>query len=279
MLSASGVPPFGFGPGSRRDPGDTNAPDVLALPSAMRTFAPHVPDRTEAEGCAAALAVLRAVGRACAAVAESGAPVRVPLAGLPARDRALLDDTLREGEVSARLDGAAATRVQEAVFAGVWRVSGPADDAIEIGPGPLALAAGAFAPVIPAEGLATPRAPGVVNGPAIAAELLERAADRRPGAEAHVVNLTLLPHTPEDLAWLDAAFGRGAATLLSRGYGNCRIEATAIERLWRVRFFNSMDVLILDTFEVVEIPAVALAAPEDLADSARRIADVVRALS
>lgn len=279
MLSASGVPPFGFGPGSQRAPGDTNAPDVLALPRDMHTFTPHFPERAEAEGCEAALDLLREIADACRTAARTGRPARFSLADLSARDRALLDDTLREGEVAAKLDGPAGVRAQEAVFAGVWRIGGPAGDAVEVGPRPLAVVTRAFAAIAPAGGLARAKGPGVVNGPAIAAELIEKAGAYRPGDEAHVVNLTLLPHTPEDLDWLDGAFGRGAATLLSRGYGNCRIEATATEHLWRVRFFNSMDVLIVDTFEVVDVPAVALAAPEDLEDSARRIEEVVRALS
>jgi hydrogenase-1 operon protein HyaF len=93
-----------------------------------------------------------------------------------------------------------------------------------------------------------------------------------------VVNLSLLPHTPEDLAWLDAALGLGSAEVLSRGYGNCRIVATALPNVWRVQFFNSMDTLILDTFEVTEMPEAALAAAEDLADSARRLRDVLEAI-
>ena len=64
-----------------------------------------------------------------------------------------------------------------------------------------------------------------------------------------MVNLTLLPHTEEDLVWLDAALGEGSVTILSRGYGNCRVRATALPFVWRVQFFNAMDTLILDTFD------------------------------
>ncbi len=95
----------------------------------------------------------------------------------------------------------------------------------------------------------------------------------------HVVNLSLLPHTEEDLLWLDAAFGEGAVTILSRGYGNCRITATAMPHVWRVQFFNSMDTLILDTFEVTAMPEVAIAAPEDLSDSGTRMLKILEAIS
>ena len=39
-----------------------------------------------------------------------------------------------------------------------------------------------------------------------------------------------------------------------------------------------MEVLILDTFEVTAMPEVALAAPEDLADSAGRLREVLEAI-
>ena len=68
-------------------------------------------------------------------------------------------------------------------------------------------------------------------------------------------------------------------TILSRGYGNCRITATALAHVWRVQFFNSMDTLILDTFEVTGVPEVAVAAPEDLTDSGARILKVLEAIS
>jgi hydrogenase-1 operon protein HyaF len=120
--------------------------------------------------------------------------------------------------------------------------------------------------------------PGLANAPAILSELMDKSATQPAGSMPHVVNLSLLPHTPEDLAWLDEALGEGAVTVLSRGYGNCRITATGQARVWRVQFFNSMDTLILDTYEVTEMPEVALAAEVDLADSARRIRDVIEAI-
>ena len=94
----------------------------------------------------------------------------------------------------------------------------------------------------------------------------------------HVINLTLLPHTEADLDWLAEALGTGSVTILSRGYGNCRITATALPHVWRVQYFNSMDTLILDTFEVSGLPEVACAAPEDLADSAARLRTVIEAI-
>ena len=103
-------------------------------------------------------------------------------------------------------------------------------------------------------------------------------AGYRPDDPVHCINLTLLPHTEEDLAWLEAALGTGSVEILSRGYGNCRVTATATPQVWRVQFFNSMDTSILDTYEVTAVPEVVLAATEDLADSGERLLEVLEAI-
>lgn len=271
------IPPGGFGPGSQPGAEDGSELDYLALPSGMRTYSEPVVEIDDPETVAPALALLDEVAAACDAVAAGGAAAAFPLDGLDAANRRLIAETLGEGEVSGRLDLPQPVTAREAVFAGVWTVAAGGRERIEVAPAPLALTGRAFETVAPAGGLAAPRAPGVVNAPGIVAELLEAAALWRPGDEPHVVSLTLLPHTPEDLDHLDAALGRGAARLVSRGYGGCRIAATATPQVWRVQFFNSMDVMILDSFEVCDMPGVALAAPEDLADSGARLREVLEA--
>ena len=69
------------------------------------------------------------------------------------------------------------------------------------------------------------------------------------------------------------SLGVGPATILSRGYGNCRITSTRLASVWRVQYFNSMDRLILDTIEVGDVPEVALATGEDHADSVERLGE------
>lgn len=273
MPSPFMLPPTGFGPGSQPAPEEGEL-DYMALPSGMRTYSAHVPEVADAAAVAPALALLAALADACDRVAAGGPAESHDVAALPPAARALIADTLGQGEVSVKLLGKPALAMQESVFAGVWAIRGAGVDRVEVAPVPLAARARAFAPSRAGTGRATKAGPGVVNAPALLAELLDATA--RPGL--HVVNLTLLPHTPEDLAFLDTALGDGAATLLSRGYGNCRVAATATPRVWRVQFFNSMDTPILDTFEVTDVPEVALAAPEDLADSARRLRDVLEAI-
>jgi hydrogenase-1 operon protein HyaF len=43
-----------------------------------------------------------------------------------------------------------------------------------------------------------------------------------------------------------------------------------------VQYFNSMQTLILNTLELVRVPEAAIAAPEDLADSRQRLAELVQ---
>ena len=69
--------------------------------------------------------------------------------------------------------------------------------------------------------------------------------------------------------------GVGPVTILSRGYGNCRIGSTAKRNGWWIKFYNSQDALILNTIEIVDIPSVAIAAPEDIADSADRLNEIL----
>ncbi len=279
MVGSFFMPPAGFGPGSQDVPEEDRL-DWLPLPSGMRTFEMHIPDVDDPAAIAPALALMRGVAAACRRVAAGGEAESFDLVPLDERNRRLIAETMGMGEVSLRIPGApGGERLgQESVFAGVWQVAGPGHDVLEVAPVPRDALAHAFRPIRPGTGAATPRGEGVVNAPPILTELADKARAHRPGDGPHVVNLTLLPHTPEDLAWLDLALGEGGVIFLSRGYGNCRVTATGHAPIWRVQFFNSMDTLILDTFEVTEMPEVVLAAQEDLADSADRIEEVLEAI-
>ncbi|MGD9917507.1 MAG: hydrogenase expression/formation protein [Paenirhodobacter sp.] len=275
MVSNFHLPPVGFGPGSQPDEGGEEL-NYMQLPSGMRTYSAHLPHVDDLTPLAPALRLLADVAEAAEACAAGGM-ARFDLAPLDAENRALIAETMGQGEVSMKIRGIPALMVQESVFAGVWSIAGAGIDAIEVGAVPAAALSRAFEPFRAGRGTSHPRPAGVVNAPALIAELTEKSASFA-GGLPHVINLTLLPHTEEDLLWLDAALGEGAVTILSRGYGNCRITATALAHVWRVQFFNSMDTLILDTFEVTTMPEVALAAREDLSDSAERIREVLEAI-
>ena len=278
MVQNFHMPPSGFGPGSQPSSEDGVELEYMPLPSGMRTYSPRLPDLGDRAGAGEALALLARVADAAARVAVGGATESFDLTILDPANLALIAETLGQGEVSLKIRGKPAVAAQESVFAGVWVLTGMGINRIEVAPVPVMAGTRAFLPDRPAIGVLAGRKAGVVNAPAIFAELIDKSLSFAEGAEPHVVNLTLLPHTEEDLGWLDEALGQGSVTILSRGYGNCRVTATAQSHVWRVQFYNSMDTLILDTFEVTAMPEVAIAAPEDLADSARRIREVLEAI-
>ena len=74
---------------------------------------------------------------------------------------------------------------------------------------------------------------------------------------------------------IDRRLGRGSIDVLSRAYGKCEVISTGTAGIWWVRYYNSMGVLILNTLEVVDVPVVIKAAPEDLADSAERLKEIL----
>ena len=275
MVQNFHMPPSGFGPGSQ--PEDDTL-DVMPMPQEMRTYSPHIPD-TGDEVDADTRQFLAHVADAARVCGATGQTQLFDLKDLGAKARALVAEVMGEGEVSLRMRGIPAVAAQESVFAGVWMLKGEGVDQIEVAPVPSMALERAFVPVRAGQGESAPTLPGLASAPALIVELLDKSAQFQPGQDPHVINLTLLPHSEPDLVWLDTALGEGSVTVLSRGYGNCRITATATRGIWRVQFFNSMDTLILDTFEVTSIPEVAIAAREDLLDSASRIEAVLEAIA
>jgi hydrogenase-1 operon protein HyaF len=260
--------------------------DYLSMPKDMDTYRPPtLPEPEDMARCAAARETLHAVLALLDRAASGGPGGQVSLRALSASDRQLVNQVLGEGEASAIVQDEDVdrprlqTRIQESVFAGVWRLTtwdGEAllDDAVEIGPVPALLRHVAAADVRPQAPWQGALPPGVQNAPLLVGEIRDHAALWRPGQPPHVVNLTLLPVSPEDIAFLDHELGTGRVLLLSRGYGNCRITNTRLPNCWRVVYYNSMDTVILNTVEVVDMPEVAMAAPEDLRDSHTRLLDV-----
>ena len=274
MVSPFTLPPAGFGPGSQPDP--DGELQYMTMPSGMRTYSAHIPEAEDQAALVEAIAMLTEMAAAAEIVAQGAPPVEFDLATLSPAARKVMADALGQGEVSMKIRGLPAVMVQESVFAGVWMLLAAGLDKVEVVPVPSLALTRAHIPHRPAIGALARRIPGLANSPAILTELMDKSRSHR--GEPHIINLSLLPHTPEDLTWLDEALGEGAVTILSRGYGNCRITATAQAQVWKVQFYNSMDTLILDTYEVTAMPEVALAAAEDLADSAIRIRDVIEAI-
>lgn len=276
------IPVVALGPGTQTE---DESLSYLSMPKDMDTYrAPMLPEPEEIAGRTQARAVLTQVCDLLDAAAEGRSGAQVGLRGLSADDLGLVNQVMGEGEASAIVrddTSGLEVRVQESVFAGVWRLmsfkdGACVDDAIEVGPVPTLLrtvaAEDAMVAYRPWSG-ALP--PNVQNAPLLLDEIRDQVSRWRPGQAPHVVNLTLLPVTPEDIGFLDHQLGTGRVLLLSRGYGNCRISNTRHPNCWRVVYYNSMDAVILNTVEVVDMPEVAMAAPEDLRDSHTRLADVL----
>ena len=258
--------------------------EFMPMPRQMSTFEmPQVPEAGPGHDVAGARAVLQtflaAFDRWLAAGCRADDPPALDLAGLAPASLRVLNETLGEGEVAAIVNDGHAVRVQETVFSGVWREQHFAAD------GALMhdfLLAAAIPPVLRQVALqgAVPRLRdlplprGAMNVPALVNELQEAIYRCQPGTPSHVLNLTLLPLSAEDMAHLDTLLDGGTVVVLSRGFGNCRISSTAARHVWRVQYFNNMQTLILNTIEVVDFPEVALAAKEDLQESHSRLAEL-----
>ena len=277
------IPVRSIGPGSQVEE-ETLA--YLPMPQGMATFrAPVLPEPEALALRLQAHAALRVALDQLEQVCRDGVNRRVDLRGLDKDNLELVNQVLGEGEVSALVQHDdklhRELRIQESVFAGVWRVVGSTDgrvetDLIEIGPVPDALKVIARDDVVAeVPRWNGPLPPNVQNAPALLAEIEDQWRAWQPGQPAHVVNLTLLPMSVEDVGFLDHHLGTGRVLILSRGYGNCRITNTHRPHCWRVVYYNSQDIVILNTVEVSELPEVAQAAREDLEDSHDRFREVL----
>jgi len=268
-----------LGPGSQPDADEGFS--YISFPRDVPTFTmPQVPEGADAASIAAAR---RLLGSFTDQMQSDGRP-RIELSSVPASVLRVLNESLGEGEVSVRItprNGEGVDiRIQETVFAGVWRElhlrpgGGVEHDWLLAAPvPPVALERARGAATTHLAPMEMPR--GAMNSPALLTEIREQVLRFRPGQPPHVINLTLLPLTPEDQAVLEQAAPVGPVAILSRGFGNCRITSTTLRNLWRVQYFNSMQTMILNTFEVVEVPEVAMAAAEDLADSRERLCELL----
>jgi hydrogenase-1 operon protein HyaF len=273
--------PADIGPGSQ--PAEDAELAVLDMPRDMARFEmPRVPEQLPPAVLLAARDLLaRWLADLQAWDPQQPPGPQVDLAGTEAPVLAVLNQLLGEGEVAIRLAGTPELHIQESVFSGLWRCAqvgaqGEVQrDWLEAGP-------------VPAEALARARAAaqqqlaavdlpaGAMNSPALLAEIASRRCDVQPGAAAGVINLTLLPMSPDDHQVLAQALPVGPLAMISRGFGNCHVTSTLTRDVWRVQYFNSMQTLILNTLEIVHLPEAAIAAPEDLVDSRERLAELVQ---
>lgn len=271
-----------IGQGSQPKETDGAELDFMRLPSEMMTYSMPRVSVSNIKAIAKAKTLLQAVLEALKNYTPSENQV-FSTSGLDNNELAFINEILGEGEVSIiQQQGDGQIQIQESVLTGVWRVQSfnnqgdVQNDLIEIGDIPRLVKEETFSGAkqhlyfdennLPA---------GLMNALPLIAEINTQIADYSQGDLAHVINLSLLPQTPEDLQFLYETLGKGGVSILSRGYGTNRITSTQTEKVWWVQYFNSDDTLILNTLEISNVPSVACAAPEDLADSAERLNEIL----
>jgi hydrogenase-1 operon protein HyaF len=283
MMDYYEIPVSAVGVGTQPSEEDGANLSYQEMPGEMATFAmPLIPEPEAVGHLQEAITLLGNVQSALASYRIDETERVFDLTWLGKEELLLIDQILGEGEVSVVFNRTLQARIQESVLAGVWRVryqdaTGTVyKDTLEVAafPGLIreATFVGAQAQI---SSLKSELPEGVQNALPLIAELNEKSAAYHPGQPPHVINLTLLPQTEQDLEFLAQQLGLGAVTILSRGYGNCRITSTHTRSVWWVQYFNSQDMNILNTLEVVDVPAVACAAQEDINDSADRLSEIL----
>jgi hydrogenase-1 operon protein HyaF len=274
-MNVKDIPVRVVGPGSQSAAGEELT--YMDMPGDMATFvAPVIPepeDVVHMDGAREAMHWLRQT----LVSYEPGRESRLAnLNALSDDCRDLVNQILGEGEVSVTGEGELRAHTQESVLAGVWRSlfldvdDNVVFDLLEVADVPLVVrraGEGGRSVDTSDEGVG----PELANALPILVELESQCEQYACGGEPHSINLTLLPLSDEELEFLDARLGRGPVDILSRAYGKCQVISTESPNVWWVRYYNSMGTPILTTIEVVDVPSVVAAAPEDLADSAERL--------
>ena len=276
------IPVVGIGPGSQPDDGDQL--EFMDMPRGMfRHEILSLPEPEELSTLSAARQLLQDIDMALQGYHCGEPAIRLGLNHLGLRDSDMLGQILGEGEVSITVthDDGTETQIQESILTGIWRVQTldsnqrMLDDCLEIADIPTVVRSESVRGNHDIDCSLEALPEGVQNAPPLLVEIADRLSEVEGNPDyVHVINLSLLPLTAEDLILLGERLGVGPTTILSRGYGNCRIGATAKDGVWWIKYYNSQDVLILNTIEITMIPEVALAAPEDIAASRARMREI-----
>ena len=275
------IPVRVVGPGSQATGSEGDAITYMDMPNDMSRFvAPVMPEPEDVLLMDGAREAMNWLQTALDKYEPGTEPVLADLSGLDEESRDVVNQILGEGEVSIVCDSQLRARTQESVLAGVWRTLFFDDDdrlvcdLLEVADVPkvVGFAAGSTGAVdTTAEGVDSELA----NALPILVELQSQHEKFAASGATHSINLTLLPLSEPELEFIDQRLGRGPIDILSRAYGKCEVISTQTAGIWWVRYYNSMGVLILNTLEVVDVPVVVKAAPEDLVDSAERLKEIL----
>ena len=282
-MGLKGIPIVSIGPGSQPPEDDGANLDYLDMPEGMSVYQkPILPEPDEIKNLSDAFESIDWLQGALEEYRPGDQPRLLDISALDTENRVLVNQILGEGEVSVKYQGVFQARVQESVLAGVWRTiyldkdGAAVRDLLEVGEVPILARLVDSGDTRAAVDLLSVQPPEqAMNTGSILTEIMDRVNGYRPGKQAHVINLTLLPMSSDDIQFLDKTLGIGPVRILSRGYGHCRVTSTLVPNLWWVRYYNSTGTLILNTLEVVDIPIVVRAASEDFEDSRQRLTEMV----
>ncbi len=275
--------PIEIGPGSQPPDSDGAEMSFMQLPAGMDTFqAPMIPEAEDISGLDDALQLAWQLQQMLLDY-RCGEPAAViELNQLDEHNRRFFDQLLGEGEVSVQCQGGINALIQESLLAGVWRVQYIDEhqqvirDTIEVADVPGLVSEMTFADAVDNIDISQLDIPqDVYNAAPLLTEIHDQLSQQPTNTEPHIINLSLLPHTEQDLAYLSDQLGIGPIIILSRGYGNCRISSTLTRNVWWVQYFNSQETLILNTLEISPVPEVACASQEDIQDSAQRLQEIL----
>lgn len=275
------LPIFNVGAGSQPQEEDGAELAFMTMPGEMASYS--MPDlQVSINALQQANAILQQVQHLLETQSIGEMARAIEIKSLNAENQLLIDQLMGDGEVSILFAAPYHIRIQESVLAGVWRVqylnsrNEVEQDHIEVGEIPSPVRQLTFSSnTVQAQLKTGDYPPGVNNAIPLLTELNEKVLQSElPNFIPHVINLTLLPQSDEDIALLAERLGVGPVTILSRGYGNCRVTSTTTRNVWWVRYFNSQDAIILNTLEVATVPQVVCAAKEDLEDSAERLREI-----
>lgn len=190
----------------------------------------------------------------------------------PERREALLG-WLGRGEVSLRLGP---DEIVESRLPGIWLEA----ESIRIAPVPPRLleALGSYREGPPH----VPVPAGVVNGPAVLAEILgvSDAWRAEPGAPASGtsplpsrIDLSRLPLSHSDIGYLEQAVGSSGVEITVSCDGETRFTATRLPGIWWGRYYEPEGRETLVTIEVGQVPELVGVSADDLAASAAELSE------
>jgi hydrogenase-1 operon protein HyaF len=102
------------------------------------------------------------------------------------------------------------------------------------------------------------------NAPPLLRELAEQVKHLLASGEPSAIDLSALPLTPADLAWLQDKLGAGEISVTLQANGESTLNETACSGIWWVTHRNEQGVVTSQFLEVAFVPELVKAHPQDV---------------